>query len=292
MNRYEGLCCPVCHGKLFEDDDIAVCPDCGAPHHRECYKSEGHCHFEDKHNTDEQWQMPKREEPLQEPTESDTIKCRVCGNEMPKSNLFCPKCGNSTAEKTQPPHFVHINMGGVNIDKNEEIDGFKTQEIAAFVGHNYLRYINIFKRMSVTKSKTSWNWLAFLIPEYWFFSRKLYKEGFLACVLSAAYSTLLIVLGMSPQNMAYPQETLNISKQALMIAFGASAVMLLIKALFGLFADYIYKKKVFKGLADLKERGENDPFAIMQAGGVNVFACVAAWFILDMLVLFIEMLIM
>ena len=36
-NRYSGLCCPVCKVKFKDDDDIVVCPACGAPHHRSCY---------------------------------------------------------------------------------------------------------------------------------------------------------------------------------------------------------------------------------------------------------------
>ncbi len=30
-NRYSGLCCPVCKVKFKDDDDIVVCPVCGAP---------------------------------------------------------------------------------------------------------------------------------------------------------------------------------------------------------------------------------------------------------------------
>ena len=58
MNRYDGLCCPVCKAKLFEDDDIVVCPDCGAPHHRKCWEYVGHCALGDAHGTANQWQRP------------------------------------------------------------------------------------------------------------------------------------------------------------------------------------------------------------------------------------------
>ena len=40
------LTCGVCHAYLFEDDDVVYCPVCGAPHHRDCYKSIGHCAYE------------------------------------------------------------------------------------------------------------------------------------------------------------------------------------------------------------------------------------------------------
>ena len=35
--------CPVCNRPFGEDDDIVVCPECGTPHHRECWQLVGHC---------------------------------------------------------------------------------------------------------------------------------------------------------------------------------------------------------------------------------------------------------
>ena len=40
---YIGEICPVCGKSFTADDDIVVCPDCGTPHHRECYKTENKC---------------------------------------------------------------------------------------------------------------------------------------------------------------------------------------------------------------------------------------------------------
>ena len=44
--------CPVCDKQFKKGDDIVVCPECGAPHHRECYEKVVHCHFADKHGAD------------------------------------------------------------------------------------------------------------------------------------------------------------------------------------------------------------------------------------------------
>ena len=54
--------CQLCNAYLFEDDDVVFCPECGAPHHRECYNSLGHCALEHLHGTDQQYsvtQIPK-----------------------------------------------------------------------------------------------------------------------------------------------------------------------------------------------------------------------------------------
>ena len=59
MFFYEGYTCPVCGEKFKESDDIVACPECGAPHHRDCWKKEGHCHFVADHGTDRQWVRPQ-----------------------------------------------------------------------------------------------------------------------------------------------------------------------------------------------------------------------------------------
>ena len=41
--------CPVCDRKFESADDIVVCPECGTPHHRDCYDELGHCFYEDRH---------------------------------------------------------------------------------------------------------------------------------------------------------------------------------------------------------------------------------------------------
>ena len=35
MIDYTGIPCPVCHKEFTPEDDIVVCPECGAPYHRE-----------------------------------------------------------------------------------------------------------------------------------------------------------------------------------------------------------------------------------------------------------------
>ena len=56
---YTGIKCPVCEKTFTKQDDVVVCPECGAPYHRECYQKEGHCIFEEKHQKGESWQPPQ-----------------------------------------------------------------------------------------------------------------------------------------------------------------------------------------------------------------------------------------
>ena len=62
--------CPVCDKQFKKGDDVVVCPECGAPHHRECYEKEGHCHFADKHGADFSFEKEQLEEAEQQDRKS------------------------------------------------------------------------------------------------------------------------------------------------------------------------------------------------------------------------------
>ena len=51
MPNYEKYKCPVCNQQFSRDDDIVTCPECGTPHHRECYGLTGHCVNRGLHST-------------------------------------------------------------------------------------------------------------------------------------------------------------------------------------------------------------------------------------------------
>ena len=60
MNKYVNVPCAKCGKPFTEDDDVVVCPDCGAPHHRSCYLELGHCARQDQHTDGSTWQAPAR----------------------------------------------------------------------------------------------------------------------------------------------------------------------------------------------------------------------------------------
>ena len=69
--RYEKQPCPVCNENFQPNDDIVVCPVCGSPHHRECYKKNGECGNFEKHNDGFRWTPEKAEEPTNEPVKNE-----------------------------------------------------------------------------------------------------------------------------------------------------------------------------------------------------------------------------
>lgn len=215
-NQYEGKTCQICHSYLFDDDDVVVCPICGAPHHRDCYNSLGHCGAQSYHGTDNQYDKVTKaaENASNEQTENtkeDSVICSNCGNILKKSTPFCPYCGNSLTNNAggqsngQPNGQPFGNagqfggfpfgagfvapmidpLGGVNPETT--IDDVKVSDIKDFVAVNTQRYIPKFLTLS-PKNKVSWNWAAFLFPHAWLFYRKNFKPAIFVSILMLAIS--------------------------------------------------------------------------------------------------------
>jgi len=60
MFKYYDCTCPYCGEQLLETEDLAVCPECGTPHHRACYKEHGKCANEHLHAEGFEW-MPSED---------------------------------------------------------------------------------------------------------------------------------------------------------------------------------------------------------------------------------------
>ena len=114
MTNYIGLNCPVCGKKFTADDDIVVCPQCGAPYHRDCYEKEGQCIFQDKHAAHEAWAPPRQEE--SQASAEEKKRCPRCGFENSGTALFCEHCGQPLSLNQQPenwaPPFGGTQQGG------------------------------------------------------------------------------------------------------------------------------------------------------------------------------------
>ncbi|MGN0173591.1 MAG: RING finger protein [Acutalibacteraceae bacterium] len=269
MDINENMICPVCKAKLFTDE-VAVCPECGAPHHKKCFLGLGHCYYESKHGTAEQWQPPKIEPPkATEQTSSDNSGKRT----VPPQGAFN---GTNNRNTTAENPFFKAN----GIDKDELIDGERTEDIAKFVGYNALRYINVFRKMSHLGKKTSWNWVSFLVPEYWLISRKCYIPSILIgfySVLLRVFSSIAVV-NPSVQRLIQTGVMDTSVQNVVMILFAGSVISLILRVFLGLFGDYIYKKKVYSTIKEMKSNGTTSEMDYMQKGGVNLMLPMLLYF--------------
>lgn len=94
--KYTNSVCDGCGLPLREDDDIVVCPECGTPQHRECYKKENCCVNKHRHGEDFEWKSDSAPAPIQAHTESKTeeemLPCPSCGHMNPKDAKRCESC--------------------------------------------------------------------------------------------------------------------------------------------------------------------------------------------------------
>lgn len=81
MEDYVGKICPICKQELTASDKVKVCPDCGMPHHEECWEMNAGCSTFGC----AQQGIVEKAKPMQ--------KCSKCGTELAEGQDFCPKCG-------------------------------------------------------------------------------------------------------------------------------------------------------------------------------------------------------
>lgn len=206
---YIGNKCPVCQKYFHADDDVVVCPDCGTPHHRECYESLGHCYNEKLHEQGYDYQEDKVDE-------TDGMKiCLSCGHANNNSHFFCGHCGaplspeQAPHQQQTPPHGAGIPFGqqqnqqGGNtafnipfmdplagVDSNTDFgDGITAGETAKYVKQNTPYFIRVFNNIK-TMNKSKFNFSAALFTGGYLLYRKMYKIGILFTVIQLA---LLVV---------------------------------------------------------------------------------------------------
>ena len=228
-----GKACPVCSEIFKEGDDIVVCPKCGAPYHRDCYKQKGKCIYPELHRDKKSWHdVYDSNEPVGEDDEEEkikTVKCALCGFDNPPNAIMCAKCGSflgknkngmpvnpfvtddkeysDNDEDANSPDFLFNAfldpLGGVN--KDENFDGITAAEAAKYVEVNTQYYIPTFKKIAQT-GKSRFSFAAFVFGGGWFLYRKQYVKGIILSLLSG-----ILTIGNFAVQLFY---TNNIWRQA------------------------------------------------------------------------------
>ncbi len=286
----EGEKCPVCKAYLFDEDDIVFCPECGAPHHRECYNAIGHCALESLHGTADQYRRVVREEPVIEETRQEasqnTVKCGMCGEEYDRELDMCPECSTPNVTK-MGGRYVHFDfLGGVPSDMDLG-EGVTADEAKRFVTSNTHRYIPKFADMRAGK-RVSWNWFAFLFPCGWFLSRKMYAWGSLAGTLSVAFTLLSVPFGKAISQFEFTgnymemaqlieQNISTIGMASVIVAFLGSILSILLSFLCGAFGDLLYRNHTLDTVSSIKKESVDIEEDFRRKGGVSFVALMIGW---------------
>lgn len=305
MTRYTGNHCPVCEQAFTDTDDIVVCPDCGTPYHRDCWKKVGACMHRSEHAAGFEWQPEIGPEAVKAAHEAT---CPNCGTRNTPGAARCSHCGcplprseADSADAAKPEEQVpiyardpsavnnrsaapgpHIETysadreGGIyrrEIGPEDTIDGIKAKDWAAYVGRSPMYYQMQFFRMSITNRKAAVCLSAFLFGPAYLFYRKMWKEGLLTAILTIVLSipTFIEIISVFNPSLlgAMPLGWLPAAVNVCAVASWALNIIL------GLFAVSWYRREAKKNIdriyADYPD-GEARTDALLQKGGTNLLA--------------------
>lgn len=282
--------CALCKAYLFPEDDIVYCPECGAPHHRECYNTIGHCALTEYHGTDKQYKKPTQPETEKSAEFSKNDKtmttCQMCGELYDKNDAACSACGTPNISKMGGKIITFDFLGGVPADMDLG-NGVTANEAKRFVASNTQRYIPKFATFNIGK-KFSWNWAAFLFPCAWFASRKMYAKSTLIGTIQIAFTMLLLPFNKAVsyldfsevQNYFEASEIImqnidKIGQVAIWAAFIGMALNFILRIICALIADFTYKKRVISEVDKIKKNNNAD-IEYHRRGGISLAAALLA----------------
>lgn len=288
---YTGNKCKSCGREFVKNDDIVVCPDCGTPYHRECYKKEGKCINSELHEKKSAWKPEKTDTA----EKSDIKICSKCGADNKNTSNFCENCGASLNNKPQSDNIntdqnkiyeeINENLEKEICDKmgisDEEMDGVKLSEMAYFVKYNIYYYISVFKKFKATGKKISMNFICFLVPYYYFSSRKMYLWSFISFAVMMFLSLPQFI------NIAAEWLSQNITVDFINTsAFSAilntsSFLMIAFKVIMAFTANWLYCKHTIKTIKNIKSVFPENQwnYNIMRKGGTSFLAVIVTLFI-------------
>lgn len=190
--NYKNYKCPICDNQFTEEDDVVVCPECGTPHHRECYTENGKCANWDKHGTNEPIEV-EFVDVEQDETVEETI----------------PETESNDNKNENPQQIVQEIFHEMNNSSNVMLNGKHVSFYEAAIGKNQKYYIPRFMLIDKTQKKVSWNVAAFFVPLAWCIYRKMYK---FAAIILALYVLLIGSIGFS---LASNEEIMNAANECL-----------------------------------------------------------------------------
>ncbi len=198
--KYKGEKCFLCSNDFNDDDDVVVCPECGTPYHRECYRQAGSCINHQLHESGESWHENhvKADEP--ENINNDTAEIVINSN---SGNSDTWDNSEQAFENTENDFLkFDMNKPFFGLDPNEDFEGACMSEIFAFVKTNTIYYIPIFKKMKSMGSKISFNLTSFFFPYFYFANRKMWLMTIISVCIMLLLQIPSALISLS-DNIAY-----------------------------------------------------------------------------------------
>ncbi|MCD7741982.1 MAG: DUF2628 domain-containing protein [Ruminococcus sp.] len=308
--KYTGEGCLACGETFLDDDDVVVCPDCGTPYHRDCWKKENKCINDELHESGGSW-IPEAERKAKEPQTENDLRCIRCGAQNQPGQMFCGECGmplNQSREEERPFNGTQAQqgtqqnsqqsfnqgqntMGGfgagygngftgygqdagrgssdrfdfrggvrqVKLTEDSDIGGVRLGDYFEYAGKRSMNMIAQFIRFAKSSAKSSFNFVALFFPEYYFFYRKMHKQGLLFILLSViTMIPSLIYYGESGYfGMTFFSTSINFESTGFTLVMNVcSMVSMVLEIVAALFANYWYYKKATTDILEIRSNPE------------------------------------
>ena len=271
MRLPENAFCPVCNRVFEEGDDIVFCPECGTPHHRDCYNAVGHCVNRGLHSSGYSYydDMKTEDEVKEAPQEENAESLASIFENFKKEN-------SGQNEQGSPIIFPSISELDSAYEKDEQkIDGESVSDYAYTIRTNIPRFIGIFKEFESGNKKTSWNWGAFFFGSLYLFFRKMYKQGFafLCAFVGIVWASCFAITKLAPsyveaiksfadkyaQNKVTPADVEALTKisdasKVNIILYASFAIIIVLRIIIALFADKFYKTTISQFIKNVNEQ--------------------------------------
>ena len=304
MPKYYGCPCEGCGRPLALTDDIVVCPDCGAPYHRECYEKLGRCIHTPAHGAGYEWKFPYKEDELRtcpncgERTLRTEERCRCCGAVLPPESQ-CPEPSDRDADRPEEGRFDYDDFYRqyqqtveeptrrnvqAAFGKEELIDGIPYSDWNDYIGKAAPVYLNDYSRMELQHTKISMCFGALFFGPFYFFYRKAWKPafGFLAAELVLAMPTVLGMMQASGSAL-----TAGLGSGTLIVLSRLVSVLSFLMMIFRtLFAKWLYRKSAAQRIRRIRAEfpDANQRRVVLAAqGGVSIAAVIGALILLMVL---------
>ena len=304
MLNLQEYTCPVCGRSFTPEDDVVICPDCGAPHHRECWKQAGRCHFAALHGTAAQWR------PVPSRSDEGALVCGNCGAANLADSRYCRKCGRALddppplrPEDQNPPvdpnAFSPPYTPYGEVPPDGIVGGETAMDLATFIGSNSGYYLPRFQYMEKSRNGVSWNWAAALFPAFWLLYRKM-RRLFLPVLATSVILSLpwLAVAFLGFRAMAADPSALQAFLSGGVIPEGSTPAWLLLSShlssmlsltlhgVMGMRANDLYRRHTKRLMNRIRLEGGDAlyyRYALARRGGVSAGSVVGAAFCLGAL---------
>lgn len=329
--NFENVKCDGCGKMIEKGQDVVVCPECGTAQHRACYEKNGKCVNYEKHADGFIWE---NENQNQEQKKAAQTVCPNCGASFNEPKTTCPNCGfdrnkekddlksRQQAERQQLEELMQQSEEGElpDLDKlidirvntvapgiteqqrKEQLCGHDIGTTASFISSSVSSYVKKFRAIEHENERT-FNWGAFFFAPYWFFWRKLYKEGIAVLGVSIILDLLCLKPNETFMNMysammqalaGQPSAQVDVSAllKATIPIYILAGLSLIMKFVIGFTADRLYHKYCTNSLNEIDRlKAENNTDAVtyfvkksgvsMLFAAVSFVVCIAVEYILS-----------